>query len=59
MILFYAAGASSCAPHILLREAWLSFQIEKVDLATSTGGVATTRDHVKELCPCDSTTATF
>lgn len=34
MILFYAAGASSQAPHILLREAGLNFQLEKVDLAT-------------------------
>jgi glutathione S-transferase len=32
MILFYAAGASSLAPHILLREAKLSFSLEKVDL---------------------------
>ena len=34
MILFYAAGASSLAPHILLREANLSFSLEKVDLIT-------------------------
>ena len=32
MILFYAAGASSLAPHILLREASLPFSLEKVDL---------------------------
>ncbi|ALI05005.1 glutathione transferase GstA [Pseudomonas sp. FW306-02-F02-AA] len=32
MILFYAAGASSLAPHILLREAGASFSLEKVDL---------------------------
>lgn len=32
MILFYAAGASSLAPHILLREAGIEFSIEKVDL---------------------------
>lgn len=34
MILFYAAGASSLAPHILLREAGLGFSLESVDLAT-------------------------
>ncbi|MCP3733589.1 glutathione transferase GstA [Sphingomonas sp. RP10(2022)] len=34
MILFYAAGASSQAPHILLREAGLPFALERVDLAT-------------------------
>ncbi|KTT96128.1 glutathione transferase GstA [Sphingomonas sanguinis] len=33
MILFYAAGASSQAPHILLREAGLPFALERVDLA--------------------------
>ena len=33
MILFYAAGASSLAPHILLREAGLSFTLEPVDLS--------------------------
>ncbi|WP_342651193.1 glutathione transferase GstA [Pseudomonas sp. REB1044] len=32
--LYYAAGASSQAPHILLREAELSFTLEKVDLST-------------------------
>jgi glutathione S-transferase len=34
MILFYAAGASSLAPHVLLREAAIEFSIEKVDLHT-------------------------
>lgn len=34
MILYYAAGASSQAPHILLREAGLNFTLERVDLAT-------------------------
>lgn len=34
MILFHAAGASSQAPHILLREAGLPFTLERVDLAT-------------------------
>ncbi|MDA8120492.1 MAG: glutathione S-transferase N-terminal domain-containing protein [Gammaproteobacteria bacterium] len=32
LILFYAAGASSLAPHILLREAGLPFTLERVDL---------------------------
>lgn len=34
MILFYAAGASSQASHILLREAGIPFTLEWVDLAT-------------------------
>ena len=34
MILFYAAGASSLAPHILLRETGAPFTLERVDLAT-------------------------
>lgn len=34
MHLFYAPGASSQAPHILLREAGLPFSLERVDLAT-------------------------
>ena len=40
MILFYAAGASSQAPHILLRETGLPFTLERVDLTTHrwTGG---------------------
>jgi glutathione S-transferase len=33
MILFYAPGASSQAPHILLREAGLPFALERVDLS--------------------------
>lgn len=33
MILFYAGGASSQAPHILLREAGVPFTLERVDLA--------------------------
>ena len=32
MKLFYAAGTSSLAPHILLREVGLPFALEKVDL---------------------------
>ena len=32
MILFHAPGASSQAPHILLREAGLPFALERVDL---------------------------
>lgn len=40
MILFHAAGASSQATHILLREAGIPFTLERVDLATHrwTGG---------------------
>lgn len=34
MILFYASGASSQAPHILFREAQLPVRLERVDLAT-------------------------
>lgn len=34
MILFHAAGASSQAPHILLREAGIPFALERVDLTT-------------------------
>lgn len=33
MILFYAAGASSQAPHILFREAGISVNLERVDLS--------------------------
>ncbi|CNH33281.1 glutathionine S-transferase [Yersinia kristensenii] len=34
MKLFYKPGACSLSPHIVLREAWLDFSIESVDLAT-------------------------
>ncbi|MHB8255239.1 MAG: glutathione S-transferase N-terminal domain-containing protein [Acidiferrobacter sp.] len=34
MILFYAPGTSSLAPHILLREADIPFTLEKVDIAS-------------------------
>jgi glutathione S-transferase len=34
MKLFYSAGACSLSPHIALREAGLSFSLEKVDLRT-------------------------
>lgn len=34
MKLFYAAGACSLSPHIVLREAGLDFELERVDLKT-------------------------
>lgn len=36
LTLFYAAGASSMAPHILLHEAGVPFRAERVDLASKT-----------------------
>ena len=33
MKLFYSPGACSLSPHIVLREIWLDFNLEKVDLA--------------------------
>ena len=54
MKLYFAAGACSMAPHIVLREAAYTFDLESVDLAKkqTASGEDYTRINPKRLCAC-------
>ncbi len=52
--LFYASGTSAMAPHILLTDAGLNFELEKVNLDQKLGAVAITIKSTPSLMcrPC-------